>query len=102
MFYTNLGGTAGMALTPAQRNFFNLPTSGYYWSVTEYSPDPTIAYQFRFNFGQQTINYKTLSNGTYAWAVRDGDSAPVPIPAAVWLFGTGLLALFGVRRKIRK
>jgi hypothetical protein len=28
--------------------------------------------------------------------------SPVPIPAAVWLFGTGLLALFGVRRKIRK
>lgn len=28
--------------------------------------------------------------------------APVPIPAAVWLFGTGLIGLFGVRRKIRK
>ena len=27
---------------------------------------------------------------------------PVPIPAAVWLFGTGLLGLFGVRRKIGK
>lgn len=29
-----------------------------------------------------------------AWAVRDGDT--VPIPAAVWLFGTGLLGLVGV------
>jgi hypothetical protein len=27
---------------------------------------------------------------------------PVPIPAAVWLFGTGLLGLIGVRRKIIK
>lgn len=30
-----------------------------------------------------------------------GVGSPVPIPAAVWLFGTGLLGLFGVRRKIR-
>jgi hypothetical protein len=29
-------------------------------------------------------------------------SNPVPIPAAVWLFGTGLLGLFGVRRKMTK
>jgi hypothetical protein len=29
-------------------------------------------------------------------------SNPVPIPAAVWLFGTGLLGLFGLRRKIIK
>jgi len=39
------------------------------------------------------------------WAVRDGDvgAAPVttPIPAAVWLFGTGLLGLLGIRRKLR-
>jgi hypothetical protein len=28
--------------------------------------------------------------------------SPVPIPAAVWLFGSGLLGLFGVRRKIVK
>jgi hypothetical protein len=28
--------------------------------------------------------------------------APVPIPAAVWLFGTGLLGLLGIRRKIKK
>jgi hypothetical protein len=25
-----------------------------------------------------------------------------PIPAAVWLFGTGLVGLFGIRRKLQK
>lgn len=41
----------------------------------------------------------------YAWAGGTGafsvDVAPVPIPAAVWLFGSGLIGLVGVRRKFR-
>jgi len=51
-----------------------------------------------------------LDNGMPIWGnpsgllVSDlqGTAAPVPVPAAVWLFGTGLLGLFSVRRKIRK
>jgi len=27
---------------------------------------------------------------------------PVPIPAAVWLLGSGLLGLAGIRRRFRK
>jgi hypothetical protein len=27
--------------------------------------------------------------------------APVPIPAAVWLLGSGLVGLIGIRRRIR-
>jgi hypothetical protein len=34
--------------------------------------------------------------------VQFHSAAPVPIPAAVWLFGTGVLGLFGVRRKFIK
>ena len=37
-----------------------------------------------------------------AWAVRDGDvaaAAVVPVPAAVWMFGSGLLGLLGLNRK---
>jgi len=41
-----------------------------------------------------------VTGGTTSGAIKDGN--PVPIPAAVWLFGTGLLGLFGVRRKIVK
>ena len=33
----------------------------------------------------------------YAWAVSDGDV--VPIPAAVWLFGSGLIVLAGFARR---
>jgi hypothetical protein len=31
-----------------------------------------------------------------------GEVAPVPVPAAVWLLGSGLLGLVGLRKKIRK
>jgi len=30
------------------------------------------------------------------------EAQPVPIPAAVWLFGSGLLGLAGSRRKFQK
>ena len=39
-------------------------------------------------------------NGFYAWAVRPGDFAPVPVPGAVWLFGGALTLLGAVRRKV--
>jgi hypothetical protein len=29
------------------------------------------------------------------------DVAPVPVPAAVWLLGSGVLGLLGIRRKRR-
>ncbi len=35
-------------------------------------------------------------------SVEAGSSSPVPIPAAIWLLGAGLLGLLGVKRKIRK
>jgi len=31
--------------------------------------------------------------------VKTGDLAPVPIPAAAWLFGSGLLGLIGISRR---
>jgi hypothetical protein len=34
-----------------------------------------------------------------ATELRALDAAPVPVPAAVWLLGTGLIGLVGIRRR---
>lgn len=40
------------------------------------------------------------SGGSWAaWAVHSGNVSTVPVPAAVWLFGSGLLGLMGIARR---
>ena len=78
--------------------FINLQ-SGAYWSGTEYVTDTNNAWLFHMHYGLQDNNFKT--NTFYAWAVFSGDVSAVPVPAAVWLFGSGLLALVGVARRRR-
>jgi len=68
-----------------------------YWSGTEYAPATSNAWNFNFNNGNQNNNNKT--NALYAWAVRPGDIALVPVPGAVWLFGGALTLLGAVRRR---
>ncbi|HFD32315.1 MAG TPA: VPLPA-CTERM sorting domain-containing protein [Gammaproteobacteria bacterium] len=49
--------------------------------------------------GLQADNYKTSS--FFGWAVQTGDVSAVPVPAAAWLFGSGLLGLVGAARRKR-
>ena len=84
--------------------FVNVPTDGSptntYWSGTEYEPRPdSYAWIFRVQDGLQSYEGKQDTN--FAWALRDGDVAPVPLPAAAWLLLSGLggLGFLGRRRK---
>lgn len=80
--------------------FSNLEPYSYYWSGTEYAPDTDRAWSFNFSYGVQDMTYKY--NDVSAWAVRSGDVAAasvVPIPAAFWLFGSGLFGMFGLMRR---
>jgi hypothetical protein len=102
LFYNELSGTAGSSILssadPDLALFTNVQSS-YYWSGTENAPDTNYAWFFGFVLGHQTANNK--SGTGYAWAVRPGDVAAVPVPAAVWLFGSGLLGLAGIAQRQR-
>lgn len=79
--------------------FNSIATNSAYWTGTDYAPDPAWgAWIFAADYGEQAPSAK--SNLNYTWAVHDGDVglAIVPIPAAAWLFGSGLLGLIGIAR----
>lgn len=108
MFYVTLGDKgyydtsgnspqAGWGLTNTGP-FSNLQSYDYS-SATEYAPNTSYAWRFDTIAGGQDRGDK--NTGRYAWAVHTGDvgAAIVPVPAAVWLFGSGLLGLIGVARR---
>lgn len=114
LYYTELGNKGyfsttgayqpgyGLVNDPANPNdeslFTNLQ-SDIYWSRTEYAVGTLNAWDFNFRYGYQNYHGKILSS--FALAVRPGQVAAVPVPAAAWLLGSGFLGLIGVaRRKI--
>lgn len=83
--------------------FLNFTNVDRYWTKIENPANSARAFDFDFERGQTGTGNK---DGTFfVWAVLDGDVAKltaVPVPAAAWLFGSGLLGLVGVaQRKAR-
>ena len=104
LFYNVLGGTAGSPIgTTHNSNYamFSNVQDFAYWSSTPVTAPSPNAWFFNFVNGNQNNAPKT--NVNYAWAVYSGDARlVVPVPAAVWLFGSGLLGLAAVGRKRRR
>ncbi len=94
LFYNELGGTAGSAI-PDTGTFSH--QNSVYWSGSEDAPNPNFAWYFDTTQGAQFTNIKR--NQLAAWAVRTGDVATVPVPGAVWLFGSVLLGFLGLKRR---
>lgn len=72
----------------------------HYWSETENPVYPNLAYLFNLESGFQGTTSKITINRN-ALAVRDGDVTAVPVPAAIWLFITGISGLFGLALRKR-
>lgn len=73
----------------------------HYWSDTESDSTGNNAYTFYFGEGSQYGTAKGYGWSGLAIAVRSGQIATVPVPAAAWFLTSGLLGLIGVaRRKI--
>ncbi len=94
LFYDELGGTADNNI-PTNSLFSNQITDQY-WSGTEWEPNPFYAWKFNNSNGYQNFTGKNAL--LYIWAVRP---SAVPVPSALWMFGTGILALVGLKRGVR-
>ena len=80
-------------------SFINIQ-SDWFWSATEFAPVTGNAWAFNMDLGFNGDG-GDKSHNFYAWAVQSGDvgAAVVPIPSAVWLFGSGLIGLIGLARR---
>lgn len=104
LFYNVLGGSAGSSIVSthnANYDLFSNVISAQYWSSTSYATNPGYAWGFLMARGSP-FNYKDKRDEAFAWAVQGGDVgepvSSVPVPAAVWLFGSGLISLVGFSR----
>ena len=107
MFYNNLNNSA---LTPILTNisftdsssgliksFINVKNDKYWYQDELESNSAEDAWSFDASDGDNSDDAKVDSS--YAWAVHDGDigASPVPLPAGITLFLSGLVGL-GVMR----
>ncbi|UOA09828.1 DUF1566 domain-containing protein [Methylobacter sp. S3L5C] len=92
------GAGAGTGMTNnGSYNIFTNVQSSEYWLGSEYASSPGEAWLFLTTNG--TMSYIGKLNQNFAWAVRSGDVAAVPLPGAVWLFGSALVGLIGLKRR---
>jgi hypothetical protein len=90
-------GTMGnyLASGNAETNLAGLSTTGYVDQVLfYYGSDPDSGAH-----GTRTAYLRTFADGHTAVTATD-PTAQTPIPAAVYLFGSGLMGLVGLRRKM--
>lgn len=68
-----------------------------YWTNVENELNTARAFDMDFTFGEIGTGAKV--GAKHVWAVLDGNPMAVPLPAAFWLFSSGLLGLTAVSRR---
>lgn len=98
-------------LVNANGNFSNTPgltslldgiADLYYWvRSTNTGSTSTLAQQDRFGNSANFATIKLASNGDVTYALAPAAVAAVPLPAAAWLMGAGLMGIGGAVRRRR-
>lgn len=76
--------------------FSNIFT-GTYWTGTLPDENSNQAFFYGAHSGNQVLTSQNVSQRV--WAVASGDVFAVPVPAAVWLFGSALIGLLTVKQR---
>jgi hypothetical protein len=105
LFYVDLQNSTGGGAVNAgfidgfsgqSRSFLNLEDDAFWYSEAGVN----TGWLFNNGSGLQYGNEQGDARA-YAFAVRDGDVAAVPVPSAVWLLSSALFGLAGVARRSR-
>ena len=101
LFYNQLGGVTYSSITithNANYNLFSNVQNYVLWLNNEYMYNLSGAWHFVTNYGSQ-YSISNKDTQLYAWAVRPGDVAAVPLPGSVWLFLYGLICFMSLKRR---
>jgi len=113
LFYEELGNQGYLNTTGVVQASYGLLNTGdfdnlinsytYYWSGTEYTNKSDAAWLFGTYYGAQS--FTGIDSYLYGLALTNAqvsDTAPVPEPVTILLFGTGLAGLAGSRIRRKK
>jgi hypothetical protein len=79
---------------------FALAVDGTLWSIAARQANANLKW-LTVEFGEAvtSANLHFFTRTNDGFSISSATVAPVPIPAGVWLLGTGIAAFFGLRRK---
>lgn len=77
--------------------FSNVQAQNYWFDT---AINPNNSWIINYNSGGTGLANNSFTT-PFAWAVNSGDVSAVPVPAAVWLFSSGLVGLLGLARRQR-
>ena len=93
-FTTNFGlGAGGLATLDSAASLFYFARSSYIGNQA------TAATKTRFGIEDQYASFTLAANGDLSYSLAQQTQSAVPVPAAAWLLGSGLMAMGGVIRR---
>ncbi len=101
LYHTEFGTLPSHALDNTGE-FDNFDRNSIYLYSTLYEENPERVWFFSMSNGSQNVVYQKYTDRYNAIAIRTGKVSAVPVPAAAWLLGSGLVGLVGARRKFNK